>query len=159
MHARLTTPHSTNPSQTTTAPTTSSTFVAATPTYTPLSDCPQSNDTTYTSTFTTNNPSSGPIPATAGLTFTKYCDFASPLTTQTGAQRIAEAFVYSFSDCVELCAGANYWNANANCPVAVYQPEGERPGNCWVGNAASVSVGELERMEGTDVAMLKVDGP
>lgn len=90
----------------------------------------------------------------AGLTFTKYCDFASPLTTQTGAKRIAEAFVYSFSDCVELCAGTNFWNANSNCTVAVYQPQGSRPGNCWVGNAESVSVDDLERQEGTDVAML-----
>lgn len=150
----LTRPSSPDPSQTTNAPASSSTFTAATPTYKPLSDCPQSNDTTYTSDFAQGN--SGDVPAGAGLTFTKYCDFASPLITQTGAKRIAEAFVYSFSDCIEVCAGANFWNANANCTVAVYQPEGTRPGNCWVGNAASVELHELDKQDGTDVAMLTV---
>lgn len=106
----------------------------------------------YTSTFAQGN--SGDVPSGAGLKFTKFCDFASPLTTQNNAKRIAEAFVYSFSDCVEVCAGSNFWNADANCTVAVYQPDGSRPGNCWVGNAASVTVQELEKQDGTDVAML-----
>lgn len=146
-------PTNTNP------PTTSSstTFAAATPTYNPLSDCPSSNDTMHTSTFASGN--SGNVPPNAGLTFTKYCDFASPLTTQTGARRITEAYVYSFSDCVEVCAGSNFWNGNSNCTVAVYMPQAERPGNCWVGHVEEVGVQDLERQEGTDVAMLlKVGG-
>lgn len=144
-----------SPSGTTSAPSSSTTFVAPTPTYTPLSDCPQSNDTTYSSTFLQGD--SGDVPPGAGLTFTKYCDFESPLTTQTGALRTAEAFVYSFSDCIELCASSNFYDANSNCTVAVYQPDGTRPGNCWVGNAAGVSLGELDKQDGTDVAMLKTD--
>ena len=95
------------------------------------------------------------MPPGASLTFTKYCDFESPLTTQTGAFRIAEAFVYSFSDCIEVCASSNFYNADSNCTVAVYQPEGTRPGNCWVGNAASVKLGELDKQDGTDVAMFE----
>lgn len=144
-----------DPSGTITAPSTTSTFIAATPTYVALSDCPQSNDTTYSSSFADG--SSGDVPPEAGLFFTKYCDFASPLTTQTGAKRIAEVFVYSFSDCIEACAGSNFWNANANCTVAVYQPAGTRPGNCWVGNAENVKVDDLEKQDGTDVAMLTPD--
>lgn len=143
------------PSGTSGIPSSTSTFAAATPTYTPLSDCPDSNGTAYQSDFAQG--SSGDVPKDAGLSFTKYCDLSSPLTTQTGAQRIAEAFVYSFSDCIEVCAGYNFWNANSNCTVAVYLPEGSRPGNCWVGHAAGVSAHSLDRQKGTDIAMLRAN--
>ncbi|KAK4636386.1 uncharacterized protein CLAFUR5_02213 [Fulvia fulva] len=129
----------------------SSTFTAAIPTYTPLSDCPQSNGTSYTSAFAQG--SSGDVPSHAGLHFTKYCDLSNPLGSN-GSQRIAEAFVYSFSDCVEVCAGYNFWNNGGNCTVAVYQSGGGRPGNCWVGYAGQVEVGELKVVQGTDVAVL-----
>lgn len=132
--------------------TATSTFVAATPTYTPLSDCPDSNNTTYTSSYNQTSSSTSQA-SNAGLHFTKYCDLQNPLSS-TGSARIAEAFVYSFSDCVEVCAGYNYWNDNSNCTVAVYEPAGSRPGNCWVGNAGDVDVASLNTTTGTDVAVL-----
>ncbi|KAK5130296.1 hypothetical protein LTR08_002219 [Meristemomyces frigidus] len=138
-------------STTSEAPSTTSTFAAPTPTYTPISDCPASNDTGYTSSYTQQSSSSS---SDAGLKFTKYCDMAGPLS-RTGASRIAEAFVYSFSDCIEVCAGYNYLNTGgSNCTVAVYQPSGSRPGNCWVGHVGDVAFGSLDALEGTDVALV-----
>jgi hypothetical protein len=66
---------------------------------------------------------------------------------------MSEAFVYSFSDCIEACASLNFWSGNASCSVAVYQPDGSRPGNCWVGSA-SVNASSLAAKNGTDVAFL-----
>ncbi|EMC94766.1 hypothetical protein BAUCODRAFT_559168 [Baudoinia panamericana UAMH 10762] len=150
------TPNSTassSPSATTSAASTTSTFAAPTPTYTPISDCPASNNTGYTSTYAQG--SAGSVPAGAALTFTKYCDLTNPLT-QSGATRIAQAFVYSFSDCVEVCAGYNFNNAGGNCTIAVYRATGSRPSNCWVGStASSVSASSLGSDEGTDVALLR----
>ncbi|CZT20602.1 uncharacterized protein RCC_06460 [Ramularia collo-cygni] len=122
------------------------TFTAATPTYTPLSDCPESNDTGYTSSFDklTDQPD-------AGLKFTKLCDLASPISD---SQRIAEAYVYSFSDCVEVCASYNYWSNSRNCTVAVYLPDGKRPGNCWTGQVNDVQASSLNSTIGTNVALL-----
>lgn len=135
-------------------PSTTSTFSAATPTYTALSDCPASNDTFYSSTYAQG--SSGTVPEGAGLNFTKYCDLSSPLSGQSGASKIAEAFVYSFSDCIEVCAGYNFWNAGDNCTVAVYQPGASRPGNCWVGTTQKlVTLDSLSVAKGTDVALLE----
>lgn len=123
------------------------------PTYTPLSDCPASNNTLYTSSYALGG--SGAVPSGATLNFTKYCDRASPLTsTSTSASQLAEAFVYSFSDCVEICAGFNFYNVGNNCTFAVYQPKGSRPGNCWVGHATGVVVGSLDQHTGIDVALL-----
>lgn len=121
------------------------TFIAATPTYTPLSDCPDSNDTGYTSSYD-NTTNTG-----AGLKFTKYCDLTNPITD---SQRIAEAFVYSFSDCVEVCASYNYWSNSTNCTVAAYQPDGKRPGNCWTGKVDGLQASALNITAGTEVALL-----
>lgn len=139
--------HSANSSTTTTSsPSTTSTFSAPTPTYTPLIDCPASNNTTYTSSYASASSSNN-----ASLTFTKFCDLSSPLTTHN----LAEAFVYSFSDCIELCAGFNVLNSGSNCTAAVYQPTGSRPSNCWVGSAASgVQASSLKGQTGQDVALL-----
>lgn len=134
---------------TTSGPSSTSTFSAATPTYTPLSDCPDSNNTAYTSSFAQESSSN----KRSGLHFTKYCDLSNPLS-EGGAQRISEAFVYSFSDCIEVCAGYNFWNGGSNCTVAVYQSGGSRPGNCWVGHASDVKASSLNETQGTDVALL-----
>lgn len=143
---------STYPSASTTSgPSSTSTFSAATPTYTPLSDCPDSNNTDYTSSFAQESSSNNH--KSSGLQFTKYCDLSNPLS-EDGAQRIAEAFVYSFSDCIEVCAGYNFWNSGSNCTVAVYQSGGGRPGNCWVGHAGDVKASSLNETQGTDVAIL-----
>ena len=69
---------------------------------------------------------------------------------------ITEAFVYSFSDCVELCAGYNFLNAGANCTFAVYTPKAKRPSNCKVGSADGVSASSQPESDGTDVAMLEL---
>jgi len=157
-HARTNTPLQSVPSSIAAAaaspatPTSTSTFSAATPTYTPLSDCPASNNTSYTSTYASG--ASGTVPSTAGLTFTKYCDRAGPAS----ADHIAAAFVYSFSDCVEVCAGLNFRSAGRNCTVAVYQADGKRPGNCWVGGTQAqqpVDLASLGAATGTDVALLR----
>lgn len=63
--------------------------------------------------------------------------------------------MYTFKDCIELCASANFWSQSANCSVAVYEPEASRPGNCWVGEADGVRVGELNGKEGVEVALLR----
>lgn len=70
---------------------------------------------------------------------------------------MAEAYVYDFNDCIEVCASYNFWHDAANCTVAVYQPDAARPGNCWIG-AFDVSggVSSLSQSDGTDVALLQV---
>jgi len=68
---------------------------------------------------------------------------------------ISEAFVYSFSDCIEACASYNFWGENSNCTVAVYTPSASRPGNCWVGSASDVTIASLSVKKGTDVALLE----
>jgi len=141
--------NATSPSPTATP--TISAFSAPTPTYTPLSTC--QNHTSYSSTYALG--SLGPVPATARLNYTLYCNLTNPLT-QPSAIKIAQAYTYSFSDCVEVCAGYNFWNAGSNCTVAAYQPTGRRPGNCWVGFADAVAVGSLAADPGMDVALLNM---
>lgn len=122
-----------------------------TPTILPLSDCPSSNDTSYTSNYAQGT--SGTVPSTSALNFTKYCDFSSPLS-QSSSHTITEAFVYTFDDCIEVCAGYNFWGAGSNCTVAVYDVSGNRPGNCWVGYAEVNSPSQLTQKTGTDVALI-----
>ncbi|CAK4033465.1 hypothetical protein AC578_4603 [Lecanosticta acicola] len=139
---------SNSPTATTSGSASSSTFTAATPTYEPLSDCPESNNTAYTSSYALRSSATN-----AKTTFTKYCDLSNPLILH-GSATLAEAFVYSFSDCVELCAGYNYLHNDGNCTAAVYRPTGSRPANCWVGSTGSVTASSLNFTSGTDVALL-----
>ncbi|KAK6435475.1 hypothetical protein LTR95_008335 [Oleoguttula sp. CCFEE 5521] len=143
-----------NATSTTAASPTSATptFTAAIPTYTPLSDCPDSNNTTYTSAHYNTVASTPNSTPPLYLTFTKHCALASPLSA-SGSTTLSDAFVYSFSDCVELCASFNVVSQKADCSVAVYRPGGNRPGNCWVGKA-SFDIGSLAADEGTDVAVV-----
>lgn len=128
-------------------------YIAPIPTYSPLSDCPKSNFTRYTSNYASG--SSGTVPSGAKLNFTKYCDLENPLIgIRQNTQTLSEAFVYSFNDCIEVCAAYNFWGASANCTVAVYQVNGSRPGNCWVGKIAATSASSLAAKDGTDVALL-----
>lgn len=150
----LTLKHSSNnttnsASQTLSTPSITSTFSAPTPTYTPLSDCPDSNNTTYTSPYT------GGALGT-GFTFTKFCNAANPLSHK-GATRLAQAFVYTFSDCVDVCAGLNYdagSSASTNCSVAVYMPADKRPYNCAVGHITDTTTDSLGSSKGTNIALL-----
>jgi len=113
-------------------------YSAAAPTYAPESDCTQ-NDSIYTTSHSTN--------------FTMYCNLANPLSPNS-ATKIAEAYVYTFSDCVELCSGYNDLNGDSNCTVAVYQPSNSRPSNCIIGSTTPLSASSLKIDQGTDVAIL-----
>ncbi|GAB7358301.1 hypothetical protein MBLNU230_g2375t1 [Neophaeotheca triangularis] len=137
---------STSPTPT---PTTATrTFSPQTPTYTPLTNCPRANNTLYAPTLG-NSPD-----------FSLHCDLASPLRELDDTRTLTRAFVYSFTDCIDLCAGFNVGrNGDAECGIAVYRPEEERPSNCWVGRKGGegegvVEIGRLGTEEGTEVAVL-----
>lgn len=122
-----------------------STYSAPTPTYTPLSDCPKSNGTIYVSPFTTKSGNS----KAEQQTFTKYCDLVPP----DSAHHISGTFVYSFSDCADLCASYNYATGTSDCNIAYYQPDARRPDiNCWIG-AGQAIFSTLDTRKGTDVAI------
>jgi hypothetical protein len=137
-------------------PMTTSTYLAATPTYTPLNPCPDANNTSYTSPLSSRLDDSNSTSKTGGLNFTRYCDVGSPLDNVTNASRLSEAFVYSLDDCIELCASLNFWASDRNCTVAVYDVNGTRPGNCFVGRVAGVQIGDLGEKDGTAIAILNV---
>lgn len=99
---------------------------------------------------------SGKVSPGTGLAFKKYCDIESPLPA-SGTQTISQAFVYSFSDCVEVCASFNFYAGDNNCTVAVYAPDSRRPANCWIG-APDSSTTKLSKKAGTDVAVLDATG-
>jgi len=144
-----------NTTPTLSAPT--STFSSTLPTYTALTDCPSSNNTLYTSAFESGT--SGTVSASAGLNFTKRCDLSNPLAAiDLDAKIISEAFVYTFNDCIEVCASYNFWSRSADCSLAVYQTGGGRPGNCWVGSSnmtITAGLGSMPVSQGTDVAILQ----
>lgn len=63
--------------------------------------------------------------------------------------------MYTFNDCIEVCAGYNFWGKGDNCTFAVYQTSGGRPGNCWVGyETKKTGAAALSTKKGTDVAIL-----
>jgi hypothetical protein len=83
-----------------------------------------------------------------GLSFRMFCD-----VTVTGPYtNIAQGFVYSFTDCIEWCAGYNFWSGSAECTWAALRPDGGPPGNCWIGSGKLVAVGTGS---GVDRAFLK----
>ena len=126
------------------------------PTYAPLDACPDANNTLYTFSQA-DSASDSKTGKTARLTFTRYCDVASPLdgNGNVKASKLVEAYVYSLDDCIELCASLNYWADEAKCTVATYDVKGSRPENCWVGNAEGVAdAGDLEEEDGVAVALV-----
>lgn len=126
--------------------TTISTFSAPTPTYVPLSDCPKSNNTVYASPFS----EAGSNSDSTKQTFTKYCD----LIPSDSTTRISGIFVYSFSDCADLCASYNFESQTSDCNVAYYEPNISRPAiNCWIAKGQAI-LSTLQKQEGTDVAIL-----
>jgi hypothetical protein len=131
------------------------TYAGAVPTYQPLDSCPDANNTAYTSTYAeTHETSETSSNNTANLTFILHCGLESPITSATGAATLSEAFVYTFDDCIELCASLNFWAGNANCSFAAYDVNGSRPGNCWVGKKDGLVVGDLREKDGMAVAIL-----
>ncbi|QIW97258.1 hypothetical protein AMS68_002776 [Peltaster fructicola] len=125
---------------------TPSTYSAPTATYAPLSDCPAANNTLYTSSF-----NSGSSSSTTGLNFTRYCNYQSPLTTQN---TLLSTFAYTFEDCIETCAGINFYNSNVNCQVAAFEVGASRPVNCWLGQY-NTTISNLKAQSGTAVAILR----
>ncbi|KAF2721888.1 hypothetical protein K431DRAFT_328150 [Polychaeton citri CBS 116435] len=125
-----------------------STYAAPTPTYSPLNDCPNSNATAYTSSWSKQHN----VPAGAGLKFAKFCSLETPLES---SDVLSEGFVYTFDDCIELCASLNFHSGNGNCTVAAYTPGGSRPANCLVGSAVDVSTSRLTIEQGSNIAVLE----
>jgi len=154
--SKVTNNHSHSSTPTSAMSSSSSGYQPTIPTYTPLNACPDANNTLYTSSQADRSSDSTAEKKTAGLTFTRYCDVASPLDGNAKTSTLSEAFVYSLDDCIELCASLNYWANDANCNVAVYDVKGSRPGNCWVGSAEGVvGAGDLEEgKDGVAVAVL-----
>jgi hypothetical protein len=70
----------------------------------------------------------GKPPANAALTFQKFCELGFP----AGLITIAEAYVYTFDACIEMCASMNFYAGDATCAGASYWQGGQSPGNCWV---------------------------
>ncbi|PSK34245.1 hypothetical protein B9Z65_8571 [Elsinoe australis] len=129
-----------------------STFNAPIPTYSILNDCPQSNNTVYT-TRPLSSSSDSPT-----YNYTKHCDLDSPLS-QNGARTLSEAFVYSFNDCIQVCASLNFWQNAQNCTSAVFVLDGQRPANCFVGQAdVSEGAKAFAGRSGVNVALLQVEG-
>jgi hypothetical protein len=51
---------------------------------------------------------------------------------------IASGYFYTFEDCIELCAGLNFWFGDRRCLGVTYQAIGHRPVNCWAHNQTAV---------------------
>ncbi|KAF2223659.1 hypothetical protein BDZ85DRAFT_261978 [Elsinoe ampelina] len=135
-------------SATPTATAITSTFNAPIPTYSVLNDCPQSNNTLFTTR---------PVSTTDSTTFnyTKHCDLDSPLSAN-GARTLSTAFVYSFNDCIQVCASLNIFTNSNNCTSAVFVLDGERPANCFVGTAdVSRGASAFAGRRGVNVALLQ----
>lgn len=78
-----------------------------------------------------------------------YCN----LTPPQPSTRIAGAFVYSLSDCADICASYNFSNNSTSCGIAFYQPLARRPSNCWIAQTQML-IGSLEAKQGTEVGIL-----
>ncbi|KAH0213285.1 hypothetical protein KCU90_g26390, partial [Aureobasidium melanogenum] len=135
--------------------TTASTTALSTPTFVPLSACPTANNTLYTSSsFNSSSliPSADNTTAPAELTYTRYCDANTPADFKP----LTSGFVYTFDDCIELCATYNaYAGGPASCNVAVYDVQQARPVNCVVGNVQNATSESLSIDGGLAVALLK----
>jgi hypothetical protein len=96
------------------------------PTLSPTSDC--SNGSTYQSLF--QNGENGPASLSAGLTFTMLCSTVQ--VDYSTAFNLASAYVYTFEDCIEVCAGINFWYGDRHfLGVSFKAATGTRPVNCW----------------------------
>ncbi|KAH0346799.1 hypothetical protein KCU83_g7132, partial [Aureobasidium melanogenum] len=132
-----------------------STTALSTPTFVPLSACPNANNTLYTSSSSNSSsliPSSDNTTAPVELTYTRYCDAKPPADFKP----LTSGFVYTFDDCIELCATYNaYAGESTSCNMAVYDVQQARPVNCVVGSAQNASSESLGVDGGLAVALLK----
>ncbi|KAI4722585.1 hypothetical protein E4T48_01082 [Aureobasidium sp. EXF-10727] len=140
-------------SATTTIP---STTALSTPTFTPLSACPSANNTLFISTISntsslvsaTNNTTTTPI----DLTYTRYCDANTPADFKP----LTSGFVYTFDDCIDLCAAYNVYagDSSTSCNVAAYDVKQARPVNCVVGNTQHANAQSVGINGGLAVGLL-----
>lgn len=89
----------------------------------PISDCKENN--TYTSRFTDGQdglPSSG-----AGLKFEMKCN--KDVDPAGDSQNLAQVYLPSFDQCMELCASINFWSNSKKCVGARYNRVNSR---CWI---------------------------
>lgn len=113
-----------------------------------MSDCPASNNTSFASAYAKNDSGSA-------IKFTKYCGAASPLSDPVlSIKNITEAYVYTFDDCIEICAGYNYYGSGSACTVAVYNASASRPADCWVGTVDLGGISSLDATKDMAVALL-----
>lgn len=59
------------------------------------------------------------------MRFTRICG------ADEDTDNIGSAFVYSLDDCIEVCAGLNFWPGDRRCSSVTYRPTGSPPVNCW----------------------------
>ncbi|KAI5202599.1 hypothetical protein E4T39_04683 [Aureobasidium subglaciale] len=136
--------------------TVASTSVLSTPTFAPISACPSANNTLFVSTISNSSSlisSADNTTATVDLTYTRYCDANTPAEFKP----VTSGFVYTFDDCIEMCAAYNvYADGSVHCNVAIYNVEESRPVNCVVGIAQTTGIKSLGINGGLAVAVLKV---
>jgi hypothetical protein len=124
----------------------SSTSSTATPTITPTTTCPFSNNTVYHSLFEGESPGGG-----AGLDFLIYCD----MTLAYQQQNLAQVWAVTLDDCIEACASYNYWGDNTTCGQMAYKVDGTRPGNCWLGVQDTTKGIQVTKSGSLDFAFLQ----
>lgn len=93
----------------------------------------------------------GTVQPASKLNFTRYCDVASPLSWNN---TLLSMFVYSFEDCIEACAGINFYKNNGDCQLAAFKVNGGRPLNCWLGSY-NTTYADLKAENGTGIALLR----
>lgn len=131
---------------------TASTFTAPTPTYAPLTACPDSNGTVYTpnshdATATANDDDSNST--SSDQLFTLHCASKSPLN-KSAAKVVPSAFVYTFADCIDMCSSYDAAAGGQDCNTAVYDANGERPSNCWLATLDHAAVLSLSDGDSED---------
>jgi hypothetical protein len=138
--------------------TSASTTALSTPTFVPLSACPTANNTIFISTVSntssligsaTNN--TAPV---GGSAYTRYCDVNTPADFKP----LTSGFVYTFDDCIEMCATFNVYSTSSaptTCNVAIYDVEQARPVNCVVGSTQVAATQGLGVDGGLAIALLK----
>ncbi|KAI4765983.1 hypothetical protein E4T52_11685 [Aureobasidium sp. EXF-3400] len=142
----------------TTATTSASTTALSTPTFVPLSACPTANNTMFISTISNTSSligsASNNTAPVGGSTYTRYCDANTPADFKP----LTSGFVYTFDDCIEMCATYNAYSTgagSATCNVAVYDVEQARPVNCVVGSTQNAATAGLGVDGGLAIALLK----
>ncbi|CAD0027353.1 unnamed protein product [Aureobasidium pullulans] len=127
----------------------------STPTFVPLSACPSANNTLFVSAISNSSSltsSADNTTSTVDLTFTRYCDANTPATFKP----LTSGFVYTFDDCIEMCAAYNvYSGGSTTCGMAVYDVKGSRPVNCIVGSAQTAAAENIGVDGSLAIALLK----